>query len=258
MKQKIVKATDQKIVVPDGEELLILDYISNDRLKSNLQINIGRQCLIKYILIIDNPVSDLNQLTRAIYIGDNSRLYSRQAYFGAGDIQAQINNYLGHASFLDSQAFLYQIAKQDSQIEDNYIFRAPNSQGKFLVTEILDDQAKAAYYSDIIIKPEAQGTDSRIDMKLYLLSDQASGQFLPGLKIAANEVKAGHGASTFNLSDADLFYLQARGLTISQIKKLIINSLTERFIACIDDQKVAKIISVLIKKRRTGLVKTKQ
>ncbi len=258
MKQKIVKATDKKIIISDGEELLILDHINNGRLRSNLQINIGRQCLVKYILIIDNPALSLNQLTRVIYIGDNSRLYSRQAYFGAGNIQAQINNYLGRASFLDSQAFLYQIAKQDSQIQDNYIFQAPNSQGKFLVTELLDDQAKAAYYSDIIIKPEAQGTDSRIDMKLYLLSDQASGRFLPGLKIAANEVKAGHGASTFNLSAEDLFYLQARGLTISQIKKLIINSLTERFIASIEDQKVAKIISVLISKRRTELIKTKQ
>lgn len=74
-------------------------------------------------------------------------------------------------------------------------------------------------------------------MKLYLLGKETRGALLPSLKIAVNEVKAGHGASTFKLSEEDLFYLSSRGLSEQQVKQLIINSLLDNFFREIVDLK---------------------
>lgn len=255
MKRKIVNQSDREIVIPDQEEVFILDYINNNQPGSPVKLKIGDNCSVKYVLILGDAVKATYNLDRQIYIGNNSQVESYQAYFGTSDLQGQIANYLGRASVFKSQAFFYQIASQNLQIQDNYTFQDISSTGKFMVTGLLDDQAKAAYYSDIIIEPAAQGTDSRIDMKLYLFSDQAAGRLLPGLKIAANEVKAGHGASTFNLSGDDLFYLQSRGLASSQIKSLVVNSLADHFLSDIADPEAKKIITALIAKRQELLKK---
>jgi len=72
-------------------------------------------------------------------------------------------------------------------------------------------------------------------------------------KIAANDVKAGHSASTFYLSPADLFYLQTRGLSQVQIKALVINSVVSQFMADIADIKTKNLLLKLIKNRSADL-----
>ena len=45
---------------------------------------------------------------------------------------------------------------------------------------------------------------------------------LPGLEISADQVKCSHGATSGPISDEELFYLKARGISDSESRKLII------------------------------------
>jgi len=255
MKKIIIKSSAAKIVIPAGQKVLLLDNIGQPApatpANRNLQIIIGRGCEIQYVFIERATRPSVSIEQRELFLGANSRLKSYRVYLGQGTSQLKFISHLDQGAELDSRVFFYQSGTEILTAEDNYIFEAPDSRGRFNVTGLLSGAASAQYYSDIIITPVAQKTDSRIDMKLYLLDPRARGVILPGLKIAANEVKAGHGASTFQLSPDDLFYLQARGLSKEQAKNLVINSLAQRFVDGLVDQELKKDILTQIANKET-------
>lgn len=233
MKEIIIRARDKEIKIPDGQQAVIIDrplFKSASALKAagNIRIIIGNNCQVKYIFLAGSANQNISD-NRELIVGDNSQVISYRAYFNAGANESKFTNHLGAGADFESRVLFY-LSGADSLIaNDDYIFSQPGTRGRFSAIGILDQEAVSKYYSDIVIEPLAQQTDSRIDMKLYLMSRSAKGVMLPGLKISANEVKAGHGASTFQLSPEDIFYLQSRGLTEKQAKELVINSLTARF-----------------------------
>jgi Fe-S cluster assembly scaffold protein SufB len=229
----LVNNNDSLIKVPDGAEVFIFDKSTN-----SLKIEIGANCQVNYLAILNNSCE------REIVAGDNSSLTISSLYLSAG--QFKINNYLGKNVTLNSQILSYQKDSQILEIEDNYIFTDKYSVGKIIANALADDNSTINYLSDIIIKSEAIQTETRIDAKLYLLSHGARGLMLPGLKIATNAVKAGHGASTSKLTPEDLFYLNSRGLSESQTKKLIIDSIVKNFLINIKDDEYKKMINSLV------------
>ncbi|MFA6416776.1 MAG: SufD family Fe-S cluster assembly protein [Patescibacteria group bacterium] len=255
MKEIIITNRQKKIIIPDGTEAFIIDKSpvkssTAKKAEKNIQIIIGRNCQIKYIFLASINALPASQ-NRELIIGDKSQVVSYRAYFNSSDNDSKFVNRLGKGADFESRVLFYFSGKEAFVASDDYIFTKPGTRGRFSVIGLLNAEAIAKYYSNIIIDPLAQQTDSRIDMKLYLMSRTAKGVMLPGLKIDANEVKAGHGASTFQLSPEDIFYLQSRGLTEKQARELIINSLTARFTEGLPAKFKKEIAAEIKKKNRT-------
>lgn len=249
MKKIIVKSKDKEIIVKNREQVFILDYFDESRQEKSWQLKIGRDAQVEYVFIGALTPPAESKFRREIIVGPGTKFNGYQVYLGVGDSQWETINYLGEQATVNNQVLFYQVGEEKLQVQDNYIFIAPGATGHFSVAGLLDGQAQAQYNSDLVIEPAAQQTDSRIDMKLCLLSATARGQLLPGLKISANEVKAGHGASTFQLSPEDLFYLRSRGLNSDQIKNLMVNSLASHLTAAISDLAVKNTLLELIAAR---------
>jgi Fe-S cluster assembly scaffold protein SufB len=247
--KKIIKPQDKEIKLPARSRVLLLDYVKAGKTASSRKIIIGPHSRVQYVTILDPQSAGDLTLERELVIGDQASVDIFSAYFGIGNYQVNLNNNLGRSAAVTSRVLFWLKQKQVLKIQDNYIFTAPAASGKFKIEGLIDGEASAQYYSDVVIKPSAQETDSRIDMRLHLLSPTAQGNILPGLKIAANRVKAGHGASTFRLAPEDLFYLQSRGLSPEQIKFLVINSVANQFTATLDDSGVKDLLIKLIKER---------
>ena len=105
------------------------------------------------------------------------------------------------------------------------------------------------YDADLNVLATAQQSDTRVDMRLRLASKSARGQLIPGLNIAANDVRAGHSASTFQLSKEDLFYLRSRGLSPEAAQKLFALSLSRNFVKGLGDTELSAEILSLISAR---------
>jgi Fe-S cluster assembly scaffold protein SufB len=249
MEKKIISVRDQDIIIPDKKEVFLLDHIKSGSSRPPLHITIGRNARVQYVCIFE-PYGDGDfKQERVIDIEGGARVEGYQAYFGSGNSEFRISHNLGDKSIFNNRVLFYQTGEQNFKVQDDYTFQGQGATGKFQVEGLADGQAVVQYYSEVIIKPQAQQTDSRIDMRLHLLSKQAKGNLLPGLKIDANEVKAGHGASTFHLSPEDLFYLRSRGLNAKQIKSMVINSLANKFTADISDAAARETILLLIQER---------
>jgi Fe-S cluster assembly protein SufD len=100
----------------------------------------------------------------------------------------------------------------------------PNCTSHELYKGILDGRARAVFNGRIIVRLDAQKTDSKQTNRALLLSDDAQVNSNPQLEIFADDVKCTHGAAIGQLDEEALFYMQARGLTPRQARDLLIHA----------------------------------
>lgn len=100
----------------------------------------------------------------------------------------------------------------------------PHCTSHELYKGILDGRARAVFNGRIIVRLDAQKTDSKQTNRALLLSDEAQINSNPQLEIFADDVKCTHGAAIGQLDEEALFYLQARGLTPRDARDLLIHA----------------------------------
>jgi Fe-S cluster assembly protein SufD len=87
---------------------------------------------------------------------------------------------------------------------------------------VLDDQAKGSFRGELKIQPDAQQTEAYQTNRNILLSRQAEMLTEPQLEIYADDVKASHGATTGQLDESALFYMQQRCIDRDTAAKLLL------------------------------------
>jgi Fe-S cluster assembly protein SufD len=100
----------------------------------------------------------------------------------------------------------------------------PHCTSHELYKGILDGRARAVFNGRIIVRLDAQKTDSKQSNRALLLSDEAQINSNPQLEIFADDVKCTHGAAIGQLDEEALFYLEARGLTPRDARDLLIHA----------------------------------
>jgi Fe-S cluster assembly protein SufD len=89
---------------------------------------------------------------------------------------------------------------------------------------ILGGRARGVFDGKIIVRADAQKTDSRQVNRNLLLSDAALINTKPQLEINADDVKCAHAATIGRLDEASLFYLRSRGLGYGHARALLIEA----------------------------------
>ena len=97
----------------------------------------------------------------------------------------------------------------------------PHGTSHELYKGILDGRAAAVFNGRIIVRKDAQKTDSKQTNKNLVLSDDAVIDTKPELQIFADDVRCTHGATIGQLDAEALFYLQSRGIGKSQARSLL-------------------------------------
>lgn len=97
----------------------------------------------------------------------------------------------------------------------------PHGTSHELYKGILDGKATAVFNGRIIVRKDAQKTDSKQTNKNLVLSDSAVIDTKPELQIFADDVRCTHGATIGQLDAESMFYLQSRGIGKSEARSLL-------------------------------------
>jgi Fe-S cluster assembly protein SufD len=100
---------------------------------------------------------------------------------------------------------------------------------------VLDDQAKGSFRGELKIQPDAQQTEAYQTNRNILLSRQAEMLTEPQLEIYADDVKASHGATTGQLDESALFYMQQRCIDRDTAAKLLLCAFFNEVIETLTD-----------------------
>jgi Fe-S cluster assembly protein SufD len=107
-----------------------------------------------------------------------------------------------------------------------------------LVKFVLADRARGSFIGDLKIAPDAQKTEAHQTNRNLLLSEDAEMRTRPQLEIYADDVKATHGASTGQLDESALFYMQQRGIDKQKARQLLVNAFMKEVVETISDEKI--------------------
>jgi Fe-S cluster assembly protein SufD len=90
-----------------------------------------------------------------------------------------------------------------------------------VVRSAATDRGQGRYTGNIVIRPKAHGSDASLRVDALLLSKHAHIDSVPALEIAANDVKAFHGATIGSLDEDALFYAGTRGIARNAALRMI-------------------------------------
>ena len=107
-----------------------------------------------------------------------------------------------------------------------------------LIKFVLDDESRGHFIGDLKIAQDAQKTEAHQTNRNLLLSETAEMRTQPQLEIYADDVKATHGASTGQLDESALFYMQQRGIGKEKARQLLVNAFMKEVVESISDEKI--------------------
>ena len=96
--------------------------------------------------------------------------------------------------------------------------------------------APEIFQGKIVVLPDAQKTDGKQMAQALLLSETAEFDSKPELEIFADDVVCGHGATSGQIDEELLFYLESRGLPEDQARALLIQAFVGEALEVLDDE----------------------
>lgn len=111
-----------------------------------------------------------------------------------------------------------------------------------LIKFVLDDASKASFKGELKIQPDAQHVEAYQTNRNILLSRQADMVTEPQLEIYADDVKASHGATTGQLDDSALFYMQQRCISRESARKLLLCAFFDDVLRTLPDEQMQENI----------------
>ena len=118
----------------------------------------------------------------------------------------------------------------------------PNAVSRQIVRSVLGGQSTGTYLGKVAVSRGANGTDAGQSVRAMLLDRTATANAKPELEIYADDVKCAHGCAVGELDKQGLFYLQSRGLTPPQAKRLMLQAfITEAFVGAEDEGRLSAL-----------------
>lgn len=100
----------------------------------------------------------------------------------------------------------------------------PHCSSREVYKGVLDGHSTGVFNGKIIVRKDAQKTDSKQSNKNLLLSENATINTKPQLEIYADDVKCTHGATIGQIDQEAVFYLRSRGIGHEEARNLLIQA----------------------------------
>ena len=110
----------------------------------------------------------------------------------------------------------------------------PHCESHELYKGIYGGTSEGVFSGTIIVREDAQKTNAIQSNRSLLLTDTATVNTRPQLKIWADDVKCTHGATIGQLDLDGMFYLRSRGISEVEAKNLLIHAFASEVIATVD------------------------
>ncbi len=142
----------------------------------------------------------------------NARFTHHNFAFGSLLARCDIHSDLDDAAECELNGLYLGAKRQHLDNHTRINHNKPHGISRELYKGILDDRARGVFQGRVIVAEDAQKTDSIMNNRNLLLSDDAEADTKPQLEIYADDVKCGHGVTVGQLEDKSIFYLQSRGI----------------------------------------------
>ncbi len=112
---------------------------------------------------------------------------------------------------------------------------------------VVDDKASAVFQGKVYVARNAQKTDAAQINRSILLSPNAKANFKPELEIYADDVKCSHGATSGQIDNEALFYMQSRGIPEAEARSMLVQAFLSETLEKVTDEGMRQVFEGKIK-----------
>ena len=194
------QAQNIEIIVRDGAALSVVSVQRWDDDAIHLashQARVDRDAALTHVVVsLGGGLVRVNPSVELAGAGADGKLYGL-AFSDAGQ-------------HLESQVYLHH--------------KGPHTTGDVLYKAALQGAgARTVWIGDVLIGPDATGTDSYEANRNLVLTEGARADSIPNLEIETGDIiGAGHASATGRFDDEHLFYLTSRGIDPVEAKRLVV------------------------------------
>lgn len=214
-------ATVLEVAVGDEStlNLISIQNMSDESAFTSSQfIRVGRNATINHI-VVSISGKTVRVVPSVSYAGPGGSANLSGAYFAGS------NQYIEHRPFIDHNQ--------------------PNCSSDVSYKGALQGStAHTVWVGDVLIRKAAEGTKTYELNRNLLLTDGARADSVPNLEIETGQIEgAGHASATGRFDDEQLFYLQARGISESDAKRLVVKGFLNDVISKIGDEGLEEVLN---------------
>lgn len=140
----------------------------------------------------------------------DSRFKHHNFAFGGLLARNDVHTDLDVASECDLNGLYLGVKRQHIDNHTRINHQKPHAISRELYKGVLNQRARGVFQGRVIVAEDAQKTDSEMNNRNLLLSNDAEADTKPQLEIYADDVKCAHGVTVGQLDKKSIFYLQSR------------------------------------------------
>ncbi len=219
-------------------------------------LSAGQNSSLDYIAI-----QDLNEVSRIISINATSTARDARAkgfVLNTGAAWAR-NESLSRLEGPGAHSDMLSVSIPDREQEyDQRTYQHHVSEGAYsdlLYKNTLYGHSKTVFSGLISVDEKAHHTDAYQTCRNLLMTDDCEANSMPGLEINADQVKCSHGSTSAQISDEEIFYLQARGIDPVRARQLIARGFSVEVVERLGDEAIESLVLSYIDEKFNGIAK---
>ncbi|AXH36011.1 Fe-S cluster assembly protein SufD [Humibacter sp. BT305] len=210
---------------PQSSGIVILEHTGEANLSENVEIVVGDGANLTVVTVQEWDDSAVHLASHFARIGRDATLKHAIVSLGGGVVRVNPSLQLVEQGGSVESLGLY-FADGGQYIEQrpyvNHVAADTRSRVTFKGA-LHGAGAHTVWVGDVLIGPHADGTDSYEQNRNLVLSDGTRADSIPNLEIETGNIQgAGHASSTGRFDDEQLFYLQSRGISEEEARRLVV------------------------------------
>jgi Fe-S cluster assembly protein SufD len=221
-----------EVQVADESDLTLVSIqnLDDDAVITSSQFaKLGRGSRFKHI-VVSIGGKTIRVVPSVSFAGEGAEVEMLGAYFANGD------QHIEHRPFVDHNV---------ANCVSNVAYKGA----------LQGQKAHTVWVGDVLIRQAAEGTKTYELNRNLLLTDGARADSVPNLEIETGQIEgAGHASASGRFDDEQLFYLQARGISELEAKRLVVKGFLNDVISQIGIDELSDELNAIIESKLEGKV----
>lgn len=246
------------IILEDGAQLRLLacDHAMDDvnfLATQVMEVYVGDNAMLDLYELEENSLNTVRISNIYVKQGANSNVLLNGMTLTNGTTRNGVHVTLaGEGAELDLCGMV--IADKNQHVDNHTVIdhAVPRCNSRELFKYVLDDEATGAFSGLVLVRPDAQHTNSQQTNRNLCATRQARMYTQPQLEIYADDVKCSHGATVGQLDERALFYMRQRGIPEKEARLLLMFAFVNEVIDTIRLDALRDRLHLLVEKRFRG------
>jgi len=222
---------------PFSRSVIVLDYRGSATYADNVELVVGDGASLSVISLQDWDGDAVHLSQHYATLGRDARLRHAAVTLGGSVVRLAPSVRYG-APGGDAELTGLYFADAGQHLEHRLFVDHDVPRCRSRVTykgALQGEDAHSVWIGDVLIRPEATGTDTYEYDRNLVLTDGTRVDSVPNLEILTGEITgAGHASASGRLEDHHLFYLMARGIPFDEARRLVIRGFFGQLIETIE------------------------